>query len=330
MRRADRSGTLLSLVIYRLAQTCTASDEASLRNVLLNNKRETDIVGQLDEGVLAVICPDTGDDGIHQFIEKMDARSGELPYSVESATYPDHLFDGLDASPDAIHGPSPLLLAGTRPRSGDGYFLKRPLDIIGALLALVLFSPLMLITALAVRFSSPGPVVFRQTRLGQGGVPFTFYKFRSMVANGDDRIHREYVANLIKGEHDKVNQQDAANPRYKLKADPRVTWVGRIIRKTSIDELPQLFNVLKGDMSLVGPRPPLPYEAQNYKSWHLRRVLDIKPGITGAWQVEGRSKVSFDDMVRMDLRYVRGCSLEVDLGILAKTVLVVLNCDGAG
>jgi lipopolysaccharide/colanic/teichoic acid biosynthesis glycosyltransferase len=126
-----------------------------------------------------------------------------------------------------------------------------------------------------------------------------------------------------------VNQQDAADPMYKIKADPRVTPVGRFIRKTSIDELPQLFNVLKGEMSLIGPRPPLPYEAENYQSWHLRRVLDIRPGITGLWQVEGRSKVSFDEMVRMDLRYVRGCSLSLDLRILAKTVLVVLNCKGA-
>ena len=108
-----------------------------------------------------------------------------------------------------------------------------------------------------------------------------------------------------------------------------MTWVGRIIRKTSIDELPQLFNVLKGDMSLVGPRPPVPYEAENYQSWHLRRVLDIKPGITGLWQVEGRSKVTFDEMVRMDLRYIRSCSLALDLRILAKTVLVVLRTDGA-
>jgi lipopolysaccharide/colanic/teichoic acid biosynthesis glycosyltransferase len=328
-RRADRSKSPLSLVIYRLAKSNESESTASLRDLLMSSKRETDMLGQLGHGVLAVICPETGDEGIHRFIAKIDALSDDLPYSVESATYPDHLFEGLTASPTAAHAPSPLLHE-SQSATRDTYFLKRPIDIVGALLALVLFSPLMLVTALAVKLSSRGPVIFRQTRLGKAGAPFVFYKFRSMTVNGDDGIHREFVKNLIKGENDKVNQQDAANPLYKIKIDPRVTWVGRFIRKTSIDELPQLFNVLKGDMSLVGPRPPLPYEAENYKSWHLRRVLDIKPGMTGLWQVEGRSKVSFDEMVRMDLRYIRGCSLALDLRILVKTVLVVLKCEGAG
>jgi len=145
----------------------------------------------------------------------------------------------------------------------------------------------------------------------------------------DDRIHRAYVTNLINGNLEGTNQGDKEKPLYKIKADPRVTPVGRIIRKASIDELPQLFNVLKGDMSLVGPRPPLPYEAEKYQSWHLRRVSELKPGITGLWQVEGRSKTSFDDMVRMDLRYIQRCSLMLDLKILIKTVKVVLRCDGA-
>jgi lipopolysaccharide/colanic/teichoic acid biosynthesis glycosyltransferase len=178
--------------------------------------------------------------------------------------------------------------------------------------------------------TSPGPVVFKQTRLGYRGVPFDFYKFRSMSLNADDRVHREYVASLINGNHAAINQGNAAKPMYKLKSDPRVTPVGRIIRKTSMDELPQLFNVLKGDMSLVGPRPPLPYEAKQYQAWHLRRILGIKPGITGPWQVDGRSKVCFDDMVRMDLRYIRNCSLTFDLKILLKTLVVVVKREGAG
>ncbi len=327
-RRADRSKAPLSLVIYRLADARHADDAATLIELVLGNKRETDIVGRLADGVIAVICTDTGDAGAHRFIEKIDALSDDLPYSVECATYPDQLFEGLADSPAAVHGPSPLLPAHREP-TRDSYLLKRPLDIIGALIALVLFSPLMLVTALAVKLSSPGPIIFRQTRLGRSGVPFVFYKFRSMVAGNNDQIHRDYVKSLIEGENGKVNQADESEPMFKIKADPRVTWVGRIIRKTSIDELPQLFNVLKGDMSLVGPRPPVPYEAENYQSWHLRRVLDIKPGITGLWQVEGRSKVTFDEMVRMDLRYIRSCSLSLDLRILAKTVLVVLRTDGA-
>jgi lipopolysaccharide/colanic/teichoic acid biosynthesis glycosyltransferase len=326
--RADRSKGPLSLMIHRLAGLTTART-SHLRDVLARNKRETDVLGYLGEGVFAVICPDTGEEGIGRFVERIKAQIEDMSFSVEAATYPDDLFEGLAAPAAHAHGPSPLMLGSKDSSATGSYWLKRPMDIVGAALALLVFSPLMLLIAIAVKLTSPGPIIFRQTRLGKGGVPFVFYKFRSMRVNGDDRIHREYVAKLIKGEHDKVNQQDAADPMYKIKADPRVTPVGRFIRKTSIDELPQLFNVLKGEMSLIGPRPPLPYEAESYQSWHLRRVLDIRPGITGLWQVEGRSKVSFDEMVRMDLRYVRGCSLGLDLRILVKTILVVLNCKGA-
>ena len=329
-RRADRSKAPLSLVIYRMAKASSAEDASSLAGLLLSNKRETDLVGQIGDGVLAVICTDTGDAGAHRFIDKIEKAAGDLHYSVECATYPDHLFDGLAAAPSSVRSRSPLL-SHMRASTREVYWLKRPIDILGALVALVLFAPLMLATALAVKLSSRGPMIFRQTRLGKDGVPFVFYKFRSMVTNGDDRIHREYMKSLIQGENDKVNQQAAgdAAPVYKIKADPRITSVGRFIRRTSLDELPQLFNVLKGDMSLVGPRPPVPYEAENYQSWHLRRVLDVKPGITGLWQVEGRSKVTFDEMVRLDLGYIRGCSLSLDMRIIVKTFLVVLRCDGA-
>jgi len=149
-----------------------------------------------------------------------------------------------------------------------------------------------------------------------------------MVAGNDDRVHREYVCKLINGENDQINQGDRNRPLYKLKKDCRVTKVGRIIRKLSIDELPQLFNVLKGEMSLVGPRPPIPYEVEKYKSWHLRRILEVKPGITGLWQVEGRSKTSFDDMVRMDIRYLQTWSIWLDLKILVKTVREVFFPQG--
>jgi lipopolysaccharide/colanic/teichoic acid biosynthesis glycosyltransferase len=149
-----------------------------------------------------------------------------------------------------------------------------------------------------------------------------------MHFSADDRIHREYVAALIAGDEE-ANQGGADTPLYKLKSDPRVTRVGQFLRKTSLDELPQLFSVLKGDMSLVGPRPPVPYEVEKYQSWHLRRILEVRPGITGLWQVEGRSKISFNDMVRLDLQYIRSCSLSSDLRILLKTVKAVLKRDGA-
>ena len=150
-----------------------------------------------------------------------------------------------------------------------------------------------------------------------------------MRADNDDKVHRDYVASLIDGEPVANGQAAGAGGQFKLKSDPRITAIGRLIRRTSIDEIPQFYNVLRGDMSLVGPRPPVVYEAHRYKSWHRRRVFDLKPGLTGIWQVEGRSRVSFDDMVRMDLRYLRECSLAFDLKILLKTVLVVVRCHGA-
>ena len=176
---------------------------------------------------------------------------------------------------------------------------------------LILFSPIMFLTTAAVKVTSEGPIIFSQSRLGMKGIRFPFYKFRSMYWNIDDWIHREYVTNLIKSNHEKINQGDEETPLYKMKSDSRVTPVGKIIRKTSIDELPQFFNVLKGEMSLVGPRPPIPYEVEKYEPWHLRRILEVKPGITGIWQVDGRSSTSFNDMVRMDLREI--CSEPVSL-----------------
>ena len=207
--------------------------------------------------------------------------------------------------------------------------LKRLIDVAGSMFGLILFSPIMLVTAVAIKATSPGPVIFRQARVGLRGRPFQFFKFRSMAVNSDDRIHREYVANLIEGKLDTINKGDVDRPLYKLRDDPRITKVGRFIRKTSIDELPQLVNVLKGDMSLVGPRPPLPYEAEKYESWHLRRVLEVRPGITGLWQVYGRSSTSFDEMVRLDLNYVRNASLWVDIRLLFATVRVLLGHRGA-
>jgi len=330
-RRADRTHSPLSVVVYRVPaddQPVDASISALLQ-IITESVRETDIVGLLGNHSVALLCPDTNDLGANRLMEKIAARANDLMFSAETATYPDHHFDQLTGgewSPAETH---PLFIDEFKKPNRDGYRLKRLLDIIGATIALVLFSPLMLVIAIAVALSSPGPIIFKQRRLGRSGVPFVFYKFRSMRCDTDDAIHRNYVQSFIKGELDKVNQQSNADPMYKIKVDPRVTRLGRFIRKYSIDELPQFFNVLKGDMSLVGPRPPIPFEATNYRSWHLRRVLDVKPGITGLWQVEGRSKVTFDEMVRMDLRYIRNCSMALDLRIMIKTVRVVLSCDGA-
>ena len=197
--------------------------------------------------------------------------------------------------------------------------VKRAMDIVGSVAALVAFSPLFLAIAAAVKLSSPGPVFFRQKRIGQHGVPFVFLKFRSMRMGSHSGIHKDYVVKLIAGQAERKPGNGRAEGIYKLTDDPRITRVGAFLRRTSMDELPQFVNVLKGEMSLVGPRPPIPYEVEAYDIWHRRRVLEAKPGITGLWQVTGRSRVKFDDMVRLDLQYARTWSPWMDIKILLRT-----------
>lgn len=225
----------------------------------------------------------------------------------------------------AIALTNPLLNYAIGRRRETYQQIKRLIDIVGALAGLALFSPLFLFIAAAIKLTSRGPVLFKQQRIGQFGQPFTFFKFRSMEDGCDDLIHQRYVEKLIKGENNLVNLGSELQPVYKIQFDPRVTAVGNILRKTSLDELPQFLNVLSGTMSLVGPRPPIPYEVENYKNWHLRRILEVKPGITGLWQIYGRSRTTFDDMVRLDLKYVDQQSLSLDLKILLRTIPAVLT-----
>jgi lipopolysaccharide/colanic/teichoic acid biosynthesis glycosyltransferase len=206
---------------------------------------------------------------------------------------------------------------------------KRVLDIVGSLLGIIVASPLMLIIGIVIKFTSPGPILFRQERIGFLGRTFTFLKFRSMVVGADPTLHETYVTDLINGRYDTINRGTEENPVYKMNDDPRVTPFGLVLRKTSLDELPQLFNILKGEMSLVGPRPPIQYELEQYQLWHCSRVLEVKPGLTGLWQVSGRSQTSFDDMVRLDLRYADNWSLRTDIGIILKTFRAVLSTEGA-
>ena len=210
-----------------------------------------------------------------------------------------------------------------------GRATKRLIDILGSLSLLAVLSPIFFIIAAAVKLSSHGPVLFRQKRIGEHGTPFTFLKFRSMYLNNDSSAHKEYVQQLIAGQAAKQPANGTGDAIFKLTNDPRITPVGSFLRRTSLDELPQLVNVLRGDMSLVGPRPPVPYEVEAYATWHRRRLLEAKPGITGLWQVEGRSRVGFDDMVRLDLRYARNASPWLDLKILAQTPKAVIAGDGA-
>ncbi len=193
---------------------------------------------------------------------------------------------------------------------------KRVIDLAGALVALVVLSPLMLLVTLLVKLESRGPVLYRSSRIGKNGRPFTFLKFRSMVDGADRR--RQQLTHL--------NEVDG--PVFKISRDPRVTRVGRLLRITSIDEIPQFLNVLRGDMSLVGPRPPISEEVEQYEPWQLRR-LDVKPGITCLWQISGRSTLTFREWMRLDLEYIKHRSFWLDMRILLRTIPAVLSREGA-
>jgi lipopolysaccharide/colanic/teichoic acid biosynthesis glycosyltransferase len=207
--------------------------------------------------------------------------------------------------------------------------VKRAMDILGSLLAMMLFSPIFLAIAVGIKLTSRGPVLFCQRRIGQHGVAFSFLKFRSMYVNNDATTHRAYIKRLIAGTAESHSSNGKGDGVYKLTNDVRITPFGGFLRKTSLDELPQLLNVLVGDMSLVGPRPPIAYEVEHYDIWHRSRVLEAKPGITGLWQVCGRSRVKFDEMVRLDLRYARNWTPWLDIQILMRTPKAVLSGDGA-
>lgn len=201
----------------------------------------------------------------------------------------------------------------------EGVYLrlgKRLIDVVGSAVALVIASPVLLAAALAIKFESRGPVLYRSTRIGRGGRPFTFYKLRSMVKDAEQSRH--HLTHL----------NEADGPIFKISRDPRVTRVGRWLRTSSIDEIPQFLNVLSGEMSLVGPRPPLPDEVSQYEPWQLRR-LDVRPGITCLWQISGRSRIGFEEWMRLDLEYIKHQSLALDTKILLRTIPAVLSREGA-
>lgn len=202
----------------------------------------------------------------------------------------------------------------------------RVADVAGAAVGLIVLLPIFVIVALAVRLDSPGPVLFRQRRVGLGEQPFTVNKFRTMRSGATSQPHRDYISGMIHG--DAQSSTRRASQLYKVVDDDRVTRVGRVLRRWSLDELPQLWNVLWGEMSLVGPRPAIPYELDHYEpDW--RRRFSVKPGMTGLWQVSGRSELTFTEMIRLDLVYASTCSLWLNVRILAKTAVVVLRGRGA-
>ncbi|HEV2864183.1 MAG TPA: sugar transferase [Pyrinomonadaceae bacterium] len=278
-----------------------------------------------ETGANEVVITDTSVPG--ELLFDVTMRVGRSRRGVEFRIAP-NLFNCLPRKTkiDQV-GHLPVITLFREPLSQSARVVKRASDVVIASLALILLAPVWLLVALLIKLDSRGPVLYAQERVGMDGRVFLFLKFRTMLTGADDHAHREYQRRYIAGSPD-TNLGDQQKPVYKLHADPRITRVGRVLRRLSIDELPQLLNVLRGEMSVVGPRPPIPYEVAAYEPWHRRR-LDMKPGLTGLWQVSGRNRLSFEEMVRLDLFYIENWSLWLDLKIILRTLPVMLRGDDA-
>ena len=298
-------------------------------SALMRTTRETDVVGwyQIDS-VVGVMFTEIRTEDRDAIVSTMFLRISSVlrdhlrPEEFDRISISFHVFpEEWDCG--SSERPSNPTLYPDLPKRDDARktfrIMKRAMDILGSLVALALGSPIFVVLALAIKLTSKGPVFYRQQRVGQYGIPFSFLKFRSMYVNNDCSSHKAYVQKLIAGVAEKHSSREDEEGVYKLTRDPRVTMIGVLLRRTSLDELPQFINVLKGDMSLVGPRPPIDYEVEEYDLWHRRRLMEAKPGITGLWQVNGRNRVAFDEMVRLDLRYAKAWSPWLDLKILWRT-----------
>lgn len=338
-KRAERNGRPFLLTLIAAEELYREAGRETLATALAGIKRETDFCGWYEAGRQLGLVYTEIEGAEPQALRaavRQRVRAAWAPWLTDdqwaAVQFAFHWFPetpGAEALP-----PAPALYPDLEPKRAGrrlARVMKRGMDIAGSLAALALVSPICALAAVAIKLNSPGPVLYRQRRLGQFGAPFMLLKFRSMQVASDSRVHEEFVKKFIAGEA--AGSSPAGAPAgakiFKIQNDPRVTRVGRWLRKTSLDELPQFWNVLRGQMSLVGPRPPIPYEAASYQVWHRRRIFEAKPGITGLWQVEGRSRTKFDEMVRLDLRYVRSWSLWLDLKILVRTPRAVLFGSGA-
>ncbi|HUV68963.1 MAG TPA: sugar transferase [Terracidiphilus sp.] len=342
-KRTERSKEPFLLMLLEMGHQPGSEMKAtpleSMASALLASSRETDMIGwykdQKTVGVMFTgIVSDDKNSILSTILNRVKSMlRDELVFnhasqiSISFHFFPDDWDHGNAGRPSNPALYPDLISAGRSKRTL--LLVKRAIDITGSALALILCSPFFLVIALAVKLTSKGPVLFRQQRVGQYGQCFTFLKFRSMYVNNDHRVHQQFVTELISNEAKHEPSDGNGKALYKLKDDKRITRVGKFLRRTSLDELPQLLNVLKGEMSLVGPRPAIPYELAAYQIWHRRRVLEAKPGITGVWQIAGRSRVRFDEMVRMDLRYAMAWSPWLDLKILFLTPLAVIRGSGA-
>jgi len=342
-RRAERAQNRFVLIlvdVQKIMEGISGKDRMVqlLAKSLSEATRETDIIGwYLENSLMAVIGTELGKASNEvvqkRFLEKLRGIFESTLGKEKSASIfvSFHFFPEEYGSGSNDHSANIKLYPEIQKREDARKVplaIKRAIDLAGSVAALAFLSPVFAAVALAIKLTSKGPVLFKQERLGQHGKTFTVLKFRSMRTDCDATIHQQYVKQFIAGQA-VGDSGEIAKTVFKIQKDPRITSIGRFIRKSSLDELPQFWNVLRGEMSLVGPRPPLAYEFRAYEVWHRRRVLEIKPGITGLWQVEGRSRTRFDDMVRLDLKYARAWSIWLDLKILAQTPAAVIQGEGA-
>jgi len=338
-KRTERSHKPFVLMLLDMGDgISTHLGEGSLRKVLQvlsGATRETDVVGWYKEALsVGVMFTEIDPEGKRQVFNTVLAR---VTRALEENLGREE-FNKLTLSfhwfPDEYHRELPRKPNTTvlypdlarRDRARKSFrILKRAMDIGGSLVALILTGPICIAAAVAIKLTSKGPVFFRQERVGQYGTRFGLLKFRSMYANNNCSAHKQYVAQLIAGVAEKSPSNGNGQGVYKLTRDPRITSVGAILRRTSLDELPQFINVLKGEMSLVGPRPAIDYEVEQYDLWHRHRIMEVKPGVTGLWQVNGRNRLAFDDGVRLDLLYAKSWSPWLDLKILLRTPRAVVE-----
>jgi len=340
-RRAERSRKPFVLMLLD-ANLENGTAQQILRqavDIVLASKRETDMVGWYKQGaILGVIFTEVTVSGSAPVTETLRAKMESAFVKHLGRDRADKIAISLHIFPESWDKDGSGWVADSKlypdlkrksSRKRLPLVIKRGIDILGSGALLLILSPFLTAIMALIKLTSKGPVIYKQERLGQFGQRFKCLKFRTMYSNNDPKIHQEYVQQFIAGKEGLDNSGGAEKPVYKLVKDPRVTFIGSLLRKTSLDELPQFWNVLRGDMSLVGPRPPVPYEFEVYDVWHRRRVLEVRPGVTGLWQVSGRNRTRFDEMVRLDLRYSQSWSLWLDLKILLVTPWAVFNGGGA-
>ena len=338
-KRAERTNNEFMIVLIDVSLFASKNSNAhqvieNITNALSTNTRETDIKGwYTDRKVIGVIFTEYDPlykDVIRQKVTK--ALDNALPLKLQklvSVSWFNFPEDEKKGGKKAIDMNAMLYNSKVVNHSVASFsnVCKRGIDIIGSIVGIMLFSPFFIVIPIVIKCCSKGPVFFKQVRVGLYGQTFLCFKFRTMKVSNNADIHKEFMRNFIKNGDGTSNTTQKCT--YKITNDPRVTWIGRFLRKSSLDELPQFFNVLLGHMSLVGPRPAISSEVEEYNLWHKRRVLEAKPGITGIWQVKGRSRTDFNNMVRMDIQYIQKRSPLLDLALIFKTPIAMFSAKGA-